>query len=42
MLDEEDKVSLSESFKRARAELGADIYQKYEHIASELERSWAL
>jgi hemerythrin-like domain-containing protein len=42
ILDEGDKASLSESFRQAEASLGAGTYEKYERIASELERSWAL
>jgi hemerythrin-like domain-containing protein len=42
MLDEEDKVSLSKSFNRAETAFHAGGHQKYEHIASELEQTWAL
>lgn len=42
MLDEEDKVSLSESFNRAEVSLHAGACQEYERTASELERAWAL
>jgi len=42
ILDEKDKASLAEGFRRAEAELGAGTYDKYDRIASELERSWAV
>jgi hemerythrin-like domain-containing protein len=42
ILDEDDKTSLSEGFKRAEAEFGADTYEKYDRVASGLERSWAV
>lgn len=42
ILDEKDKASLVEGFKRAEGELGADACEKYDRMASELERTWAL
>ena len=42
ILDDEDKASLREGFERADAELGAGANEKYDGIASELERVWAL
>lgn len=42
ILDEEDEAALRAGFGKAEAELGAAAREKYEHIASELEHSWAL
>lgn len=42
MLDEEEKTSLMADFRKAESELGADVYEKYERIATELENEWAV
>jgi hemerythrin-like domain-containing protein len=42
ILDEDDKASLREGFKRAEAELGAGASEKYDRIASALEQQWAV
>ncbi|HKG22698.1 MAG TPA: hemerythrin domain-containing protein [Blastocatellia bacterium] len=42
ILDESDKESLSEAFKKAGAELGPGEYEKYERLASTLERTWGV
>jgi hemerythrin-like domain-containing protein len=42
ILDEEEKASLMADFRKAETELGADVYEKYERIATELEKEWAV
>ena len=42
MLGEEEKASLMADFRRAESELGAEVYEKYERIATELENKWAV
>lgn len=42
ILDEEDKASLIEGFRQAEAELGAGTNEKYDRIATDLERAWAV
>jgi hemerythrin-like domain-containing protein len=42
MLDETEKAALGAAFEQAEAELGADVPEKYEQIAVELERAWAV
>lgn len=41
MLDEEEKRLLGDHFKLAATELGLDEIEKYERIATRLERDWA-
>jgi hemerythrin-like domain-containing protein len=42
VLDEEEIKSLSEAFKQAAAELGADRLEVYEKTAAELEETWGI
>jgi len=42
LLDEEEKASLMTDFRKAESRLGADVYDKYERIATELEKEWAV
>lgn len=42
LFDEKDLASLSAGFQLAESEFGAGAIEKYEGIASELERDWAL
>lgn len=42
ILDEEDIALLGAGFKQAEMELGAGVNEKYDGIASALEREWAL
>ena len=42
LLDDEEKDELMASFRRAEAELGAGVYARYEKIANELEKNWAV
>ena len=42
LLDEQEKASLMAGFRKAENDLGADVYEKYEHIATELEKEWAV
>jgi hemerythrin-like domain-containing protein len=42
ILDESDKESLSEAFKKDAAAIGAGQYEKYELLASTLERTWGI
>jgi hemerythrin-like domain-containing protein len=42
MLDEKETKFLSEAFKQAAAELGADRVEAYEKMAAELEESWGI
>ena len=42
ILDEEDVASLRAGFRQAETELGAGANEKYDRIASVLERDWAL
>lgn len=42
MLDEEEKLAIMAGFRKAENELGADVYEKYERIARELEKEWAV
>jgi hemerythrin-like domain-containing protein len=41
VLDDTDKAALSAAFKQAEDEIGADVLEKCERIAAELERAWA-
>jgi hemerythrin-like domain-containing protein len=42
ILDDEDKASLIEGFKRAEQEFGAGASENYDRIASALEQQWAV
>lgn len=42
ILDEEDVASLSAGFRQAETELGVGANERYDGIASALERDWAL
>jgi len=42
ILDEEDVASLCAGFRQAETELGAGAIERYDGIASALEREWAL
>ena len=42
LLDEEEKASLMADFRKAESELGADVYEKYARLATELEKEWAV
>ncbi len=42
VLEEEDKKSILEAFRRAAEELGLAALEKYEKAASDLEQTWAL
>ena len=42
MLDEQEKASLLADFHKAEEELGTDVYEKYERIAREMEKEWAV
>jgi hemerythrin-like domain-containing protein len=42
MLGEEEKASLMADFHKAENELGAEVYEKYERVATELEKDWAV
>jgi hemerythrin-like domain-containing protein len=42
IVDDRDKAALSEGFKRAEEELGAGGWEKYDVMASALERDWAV
>ena len=42
LFDEKDLASLSAGFQLAESDFGAGAIEKYEGIASELERDWAL
>ena len=42
ILDEEDVASLCAGFRQAETELGAGAIERYDWIASALERDWAL
>jgi Uncharacterized conserved protein len=41
-LDEEEKAALMADFRKAESELGADVYEKYARLATELEKEWAV
>jgi len=42
IIDDQDKAALSEGFTQASVNLGAGAREKYDEVASELEREWAL
>jgi len=42
LLDEEEKASLMADFRKAESELGAEVYEKYARLATELEKAWAV
>jgi hemerythrin-like domain-containing protein len=42
ILDDSDKVSLFEAFKKVGGAVGPGQYEKYEHLASKLERMWGV
>jgi hemerythrin-like domain-containing protein len=42
VLDDDDKKSIGQAFREAEAELGPDGVEKYERMASDLERAWAI
>ncbi|MFL6216547.1 MAG: hemerythrin domain-containing protein [Blastocatellia bacterium] len=42
LLDDEEKDELMAGFRRAEATLGAGVYERYEKIATELEKNWAV
>jgi hemerythrin-like domain-containing protein len=42
ILEEEEKELLDRNFQQAAAELGAESIERYEKIASALEKDWAL
>jgi hemerythrin-like domain-containing protein len=42
LLDDEEKDELMAGFRRAEAALGAGVYERYQKIATELEKHWAV
>ena len=42
LLDDEEKDRLMAEFRRAEAALGHDVYERYENVATELEKIWAV
>jgi hemerythrin-like domain-containing protein len=42
VLDESTQASLGKAFEQAEAELGEGTHEEFEHIATALERTWAL
>jgi hypothetical protein len=42
VLEEADKKSIGDAFRQTANEIGLDTIEKYEKLASDLERAWAL
>jgi hemerythrin-like domain-containing protein len=42
MLDDDEKDELMAGFRRAEAALGAGVYERYQKIATDLEKRWAV
>lgn len=42
VLDDDELATLMADFRNADAALGADVYARYERIATELEKDWAV
>jgi hemerythrin-like domain-containing protein len=42
LLDEEEKASLMADFRKVESELGTDVYEKYTHMATAMEKEWSV
>src|SRR5262249_24242818 len=42
LLDDDQKDRLMAEFRRSEAALGRDVYERYERVAEELEKKWAV
>jgi hemerythrin-like domain-containing protein len=42
LLDDEAKDELMMEFRRAESSLGHDVYERYERLAADLEKQWAV